>query len=435
MAATGLVSYAYFSLASHSLAAADYGRITLLWSAVFITVSILYRPVEQLLARSIAEHDARRAAGAQHIRVAAAIQVGLALAFALGALALRQPIEDGLFDGSETLFWIMVATVLAYAGGYFARGVLAGRRRFGSYGALLLLESSTRVTFAVAVAIGLASGVSIVGLGMAVGPAVSLVVVGALAGRAALLAQRRGGGGGVQAAREATAGRTAPGAEEPPAAVSAADPEVSLARGAGYAGGVLVIMASEQAFLAAGPLLINATEAVAGAALAGFAFNALLIARAPLQLFQAIQASILPHLTRLRAGGHVDPFRRSVRLTLLAIAVFAAVVTLALLAVGPEVMRLLFGDAFDYARGGLALMGVGMGFYLAGATLTQAVLARGEAGRAAVRWLAAAAVFVALLLVPGMDDRVLQVEAAFAGGAVALLAGMGLLYRRGETRS
>jgi hypothetical protein len=47
-------------LASHALDAAAYGRITLLWSAVFITVSILYRPVEQLLAHSVADHDARR---------------------------------------------------------------------------------------------------------------------------------------------------------------------------------------------------------------------------------------------------------------------------------------------------------------------------------------------------------------------------------------
>jgi hypothetical protein len=34
-------------------------------------------------------------------------------------------------------------------------------------------------------------------------------------------------------------------------------------------------------------------------ALAGVVFNVLLIARAPLQLFQAIQTSLLPHLTGL----------------------------------------------------------------------------------------------------------------------------------------
>ena len=68
---------------------------------------------------------------------------------------------------------------------------------------------------------------------------------------------------------------------------------------------------------------MKATADSGGAALAGFTFNVLLIARAPLQLFQAVQTSILPHLTRLRAGGERDPFKRSVNLTLAAIAGFA----------------------------------------------------------------------------------------------------------------
>mgnify|MGYP000886604331 CR=1 FL=1 len=63
---TGLVTYAYFALASHSLTEAEYGRITLLWSAVFVTVCILYRPVEQLLSRTIADRAARGAAGNAH---------------------------------------------------------------------------------------------------------------------------------------------------------------------------------------------------------------------------------------------------------------------------------------------------------------------------------------------------------------------------------
>src|SRR3954454_11489033 len=42
---TGLITFAYFALASHSLPEDEYGGITLLWSAVFITVSVLYRPV------------------------------------------------------------------------------------------------------------------------------------------------------------------------------------------------------------------------------------------------------------------------------------------------------------------------------------------------------------------------------------------------------
>ena len=58
-------------------------------------------------------------------------------------------------------------------------------------------------------------------------------------------------------------------------------------------------MLSEQTLLNAGPLLVRASE---GAAAAGFIFNVLMIARAPLVLFQAVATSLLPHLTRLRSS-------------------------------------------------------------------------------------------------------------------------------------
>ena len=174
---TGLITYAYFALASHNLSESDYGDITLLWSAVFFTVSVLYRPVEQLLSRTIADRDARGETGTEHLRVAATIQLALGALFAVVALALRGPIQDDLFDGSETLYWILIGTVLAYAASYFARGYLAGHHRFGLYGLLVLMEASSRCLFAVAVAVGIASGQDVVAFGMLAAPLVSLAVV------------------------------------------------------------------------------------------------------------------------------------------------------------------------------------------------------------------------------------------------------------------
>ena len=409
--ATGLITFGYFSLASHSLPEDEYGRVTLLWSTMFITVSVLYRPVEQLLSRTIADHDARGVPGNHHLRVAATIQLALGVAFAVVALLLREPIEDDLFAGSSALYWILVVGVLAYAASYFARGFLAGHHHFGLYGGLVLMEASSRCLFALAVAIGIAEGQSAVALGMVAAPIVSLAVVPpALARR---LAPRR----------EAV----------PPSAPEGDAPEgteFTLARGTGFAAAVLVVMLCEQTFLNAGPLLVKATEDAGGAALAGFTFNVLLIARAPLQLFQAIQTSILPHLTRLRAGGESDPFRRSVSLTLLAIAGFAGFVALVMAFAGPQVMDLLFGGEFAYERGGLVIVAVGMGLYLAAATLNQALLADARAGAAAVCWALSALGFVLFLLLAEFDDRVLQVEVAFVGAAAVLSAALYALYRR-----
>ena len=399
--ATGLITFAYFSLASHSLAEDEYGRITLLWSAMFITVSVLYRPVEQLLSRTIADHDARGVGGNHHLRVAATIQLALGVAFAVLALALREPIEDDLFAGSSTLYWVLLVGVLAYAASYFARGYLAGHHLFPLYGGLVLMEASSRCLFALAVAIGIAEGQSAVALGMAAAPIVSLAVVPWAIGRRIKSTPRSG---------DAT--------------------EFTLARGTGFAAAVLLVMLAEQTFLNAGPLLVKATEDSGGAALAGFTFNVLLIARAPLQLFQSVQTSILPHLTRLRAGGETDPFARSVNLTLAAIAGFAACVALVMLVAGPQVMDLLFGGDFDYERGGLVLIAVGMGLYLAAATLNQALLAHGRAAESAACWVTAALAFVLFLLVAEFDDRVLQVEVAFVGAAALLGASLYALYRR-----
>ncbi len=427
--ATGLITYGYFSIASHTLSESDYGGITLLWSAVFITVSVLYRPVEQLLSRTIADRDARGTQGREHLRVAATIQLVLGLLFAAGALALRGQLQDGLFGGSETLYWVLLVTVLAYAVSYFARGFLAGSRRYGAYGGLVLMEALSRVMFAVAVAVGVAEGQSVVALGMAAAPIVSLAVVPFALGPRL----RRAGppSGGHETAEPAVA-RDAPVVADTSAATPPAsgEPEFTLSHGTGFAVSVLAIMLAEQTFLNAGPLLVKATEGDGGAALAGFTFNVLLIARAPLQLFQAVQTSILPHLTRLGARGETDPFRRTVNVTLIAIAGFAAAVALVMLLAGPAVMDLVFGGNFEYDRLGLVLISLGMGLYLSAATLNQALLARGQARKASAIWLAAAAGFVALLLVPGFDDRVLQVEAAYVGAALVLCGLLYALYRQ-----
>ena len=381
IATTGLVTFAYFALASHSLSPEDYAGISLLWSVLFLIISVIYRPVEQLLSHTIA---ARRAQGHEGhpLRVPLTIQLVAAVTFLAAALALRGPIEDEVFDGSAELYWILVAATLAYAASYFARGWLAGHQRFGLYGSLVLLESISRVLFALAVAVGIASGQSAVALGIAAAPIVSLLVLPwALARRV----------------RTAGAGRDAAG---------------SLREGAGFAGAVLAIMAAEQAVLNGPVLAVDATAS--DAALAGVVFNVLLIVRAPLQLFQAVQTSLLPHLSGLAATGEDAELRGAIRVTVLAIAAFAGAVVVGLGLIGPWAMDVLFGGEFDYGRAGLMVVGLGMGFHLAANTLNQAALARGRGHAAAAAWLAAAALFHVWLVQSPLDDELLAVELGYA---------------------
>jgi O-antigen/teichoic acid export membrane protein len=156
----------------------------------------------------------------------------------------------------------------------------------------------------------------------------------------------------------------------------------------------------------------------------------LLIARAPLQLFQAVQGSLLPHLAGLQATAGNAEFRRAIRVTVLASGGFGLLVGLGLFAIGPEVVGAVFDIQRDLVRGGLALVGFGMGLHLVAGTLNQAALAREQAPAAAAMWLTSAAAFVAFMLSPLVDDQLLRAETGYFGATALLCVLLGTLYRR-----
>jgi O-antigen/teichoic acid export membrane protein len=405
---TGVITYAYFLIASHTLSKHDYGQITLLWSAVFITISTLYRPIEQLLSRHVSERLTRGEPINQPMRVASTIQFGLALVFVVLALALRGPIQNDLFEGDETIYWVFFSSVLFYAASYFARGFLAGSQRFGLFVALILSESCFRTVFAVLVAVSLLSGESAVAIGITAAPALSLLVV-----------------------PFAFARRAKQEADAPPAPVAeGAEPEnFSFRSGGGFAAAVLLIMFSEQAFLNAGPLI---TRGLQGTAEAGFIFNVLMLARAPLQLFQSVSTSILPHLTSLHASEDPDSereFSKTVRVVLLGIVAFTALVVVVVLIAGPKCMQIAFGKKFTYDRIGLLLVTFGMGLYLASVTVNQACIAQGQVRRAAARWITCAAIFIGWNFIPLVSNEFRRVEVGFLLAAGALFALLYWVYR------
>jgi len=406
IATTGVVTLAYFALAAQVLDSVEYKRVTLVWAIMFVIVSVIYRPIEQLLSRTIADRRARgQASGGGHLRIALGIQLAFAATFLAVALALRPEIQDDLFDGYAALYWVLVVGVLAYAASYFARGFLAGHQRFELYGALVFVEAVSRVCFALVVVAGLASGQTAVAIGMAAAPFVSLMVV------PWFFARRR---------------------QDPPLdrlAVKETEGGLTLRRGAGFAIAVFAVMVSEQTLLNASVLTVEGTSP--DPALAGVVFSVLLIARAPLQLFQAVQGSLLPHLAGLEATAGRDEFRRAIRVTVLAIAAFAGVVAIGLFAVGPAVIGTLFHIEQPLGRVGLAIVGLAMGCHLVAGTLNQAALAREQAGAAAAVWLLSAGLFVAFMLSSLVDDQLLRAEVGYFGAAALLCALLAVVYRRG----
>lgn len=429
LALTGVVTFAFFSLATYALGDADYQAVSLLWAITFMVCSVVYRPIEQLLARTLADARGHGRSGSRDLRVAVALEAGAGLGTVALALVFKDGLQEHVFPGHSELYWVFVAAIAAYSVSYFARGWLAGSGRPELYGALVFIESSGRCLFPIAALIGLTEGTLAVALGIAAAPLLSLVVV-----PLAL----RGGVAPVESIIETEREIEALSPDGPPAEALPEDAHATRASAAGddtaltfraglvFALSVVVVMAAEQTLITAG-VLTEGTGAAALVATTGAAaaiFNAFLVARAPLQLFQAIQSTLLPHLAELRTSGDQAAAAKALWQTLLAIAVFAGTVSLGLLVLGPWAMGIVFEYDWPYTAASLALVGVGMGLHLAAGTLNQSALAHGRAPRAAVVWALAAALFLAWMLTEPVAEPVMRAASGYALASGLLLLGL-----------
>ena len=141
-------------------------------------------------------------------------------------------------------------------------------------------------------------------------------------------------------------------------------------------------------------------------------------------------ASLLPHLAGLEATEGGAAFHKAIRTTILAIAAFAGLCAVGLLAIGPWALHVAF-DKEGYTHIGLAVIAVGMGLHLTAGTLNQAALARGRAHQAAAAWLAAAVLFVLWMIVPIVSSELTRAEVGYAGCAAILCGLLYALYTRG----
>jgi O-antigen/teichoic acid export membrane protein len=397
--ATGLLTAVYFVITSHVLSPVEAKRVDLLWSIMWVAISVMYRPIEQLLSRTIAHRRAHGLAG-HPLRRPVLIQAAFGCVFLLVALVFHHKLRDDAFDGSTALYLILLLGISFYAVSYFARGWLAGHQQFKLYGGLLFMESASRCAFAIAAAVGIAHGQTAVAAGIAAAPLVSLVVLPFAFGRRVR--------------------RSRPTPHEL---------DDSTRESTSFVVSVAGIMLAEQALLNAAVVSVELVSR--DKILAGIVFNVLLIARAPLQLFMAIQTSLLPHLAKLEARRGHDDFESVVRLLIVGIAGLTVLVAGGLLLIGPFVMSHVFGQDFEYGRFGLTAVGIGMGLHLIAGTLNQAALARGQARRASIIWLGCAALFLGWTLLPVVDDVLLRVEVGYAGATALLALMLHVLYRAG----
>jgi O-antigen/teichoic acid export membrane protein len=391
----GISAYGFLFVAHKAISETEYSPLGTLWSLVFLAGPGLFLPLEQEISRALAERRARNEGGLPVVRRAATIGVGLGLGVLVLLIATARWTTDRLFDGQILLLLGLTLGLAGALAGHLTRGCLSGTGRFKGYGTYLGADGFIRVLGAVLCVV---VGVNTAGpFGIAIG------IAGLLAVPVALRVQR-------------------PDLEEGP---EAAFREVSSALG-------YLLMASIFAFalMNIGPVLVKLMADEAQADAAGRFVNGVVVARIPLFLFQAVQASLLPKLSALAHSGQLVDFRRGLKRLLVVVAGLAAVGTIGGFLLGPFVVEIMFPDA-DLSGRTMGLLAAGSGLYMLALACAQAVIALGGHRDQALGWAAGFTALMLTVLLAANDNLFLRVEVGLlVGSAVALLVMGGLLLRR-----
>jgi len=393
LVAQGISAYAYLAIASRALGPTAYSPLSALWALIFVAAPGLFLPLEQETGRALASRRVHGLGGRPVVLRAAGVGGALVVLLVVIAAAAQHPVTDRLFDGDGLLLVGLVVAIVCYAAYYLLRGTLAGNGRFGGYAVVLIVESVLRVGMVVALAVLAVHSAWVFSLGIGL-PCAAAVAL-------ALTRER---------------GLAAPG---PPAAWS----DLSSGLGLLLAASLLAQVLSNIGVLAVKVIGTSDTAA------AGRFLDNLIVARVPLFFFQAVQASLLPKLAAQAAAGHLHEFAAGLRRLLILLVAVVAVSVLGMLAVGPIIVRALFGAAYASGRVDLALLAAGSEGMMLCYALAQGCIALRAYGRMVWGWAAGVAtVGVLLAVLPGVVRRA---EIAFvAGVAVAVVVLGAVLAQR-----
>ena len=366
-----LCAYLFQVVGGRSLGTHAFAPIAILWTVFFIAATVSLIPLEQFVTREVGR--GRRVLIADR-SVVAGVTIGTGLLLA-GFVYLTR---DGLFDGQA--IFALQAFLLTVLFGFMqvGKGVLAGHRRFATYGSVLLLEGLLRLAAAVAF---LAISPTAVSLGWA--------MVCAPLGIFLISPWRLD--------RETVAG-VAP----------------TPARGflSSYAAGA----SASQLLLAGAPLGVAALGG--SEALRSIMFQTFTLYRAPLTLIYNLQGRVLSLLVR---HGNGEAIKRLAQRLLILGAILVGAAALVGFAVGPRVVELLYGAEFRPVALVAALAAAGVIAAAVTQLLSQALVATGSTGELAGAWIGGLIIGLATMLaLPGTPD--FRVAAGFVAGEVAALA-------------
>ncbi|MEJ6720472.1 lipopolysaccharide biosynthesis protein [uncultured Ilumatobacter sp.] len=388
----GIATYAFFKIGNVAVGGDKaFAPITALWFATFALAPGFFLPLEQELGRALAH---RRALGQGTAPVVKkVVQLGVALTISVVAvIAIASPwIAEIYFGGNWFMVVALVLAFASYAPAHLARGICSGNGRFRSYAVIMGSDGVIRILLCIALAIIGVTAVGAYGLAVAIAPLFAVAYV-----------YKRG-----QLAND----------DGPPASWSEVTPNL---------GWLLLGSVFAASLLNAGPiaasLLANDDQDV----LVTQFGQGVLLARIPLFLFQAVQAALLPRLSRLAAQGELDEFRSGLKRLMMVVLVVGFVGTTGAFLIGPWALEVVF-DA-DLTGRTLALLAFSSACYMIALATAQAVIALKGHALVSIGWGIGVIAFI-IGTWQGSDDVFRRVEIGLLASSIAAMVTFGLTLR------
>ena len=397
----GISIYVFFRLGQEGLGQDGFKPIVSLWFVMFALVPGFFLPLEQEVSRSVAHRRALGDGVRPVVRKVAPVAAAITLLLVVAVALARTRLTNDLFEGSAVVTLALVIALVGYAPFHIARGICSGLGHFRIYSLMIALDGLFRV---IACAVFLLAGLDRVGpyaLMVAVVPLV--IAVGAF------------GSGRL---------RTSPGT---PASWGELAPNL---------GWLLLGTLCSGALINAGPLTVDLLgEGTAPEVVTRFG-NAVLLARIPLFLFQAVNAAMLPRLTQLVTLGNATEFRAVLRRLFTLVGGVGVIGVVGAFIAGPWVLDLVYEGGID--RRTITLLAFASAVYMLAQACAQSVLSMSGHVFVAVGWVTSFASFVATAAWSS-NDLFLRVELALiTSAAVALVIfmfGLRLYFARLVSKS
>jgi O-antigen/teichoic acid export membrane protein len=335
----GVATYAFFIIGEKALGGdEEFAPIVALWFATFSLAPGFFLPLEQEMGRALSQRRALQEGGLPVVKRITRIGAITASVVLIVILFASPVITSNYFDGNWWMLAALATAFVAYAPAHLARGICAGMGRFHAYAIVIGSDGIVRILACVTLALVGIEAVGPYAFAVALAP---LVPVSYVAARGKL--------------------RTEPG------------PEASWNEVSQNLGWLLVGTVFAAALLNAGPVTANLLKDDGQDDLVTRFGYGVLLARIPLFLFQAVQAALLPRLSRLAAVGEFDEFRDGLRKLLYLVTAVGVVGTVGAFVIGPFVLEVVYDTELSGRT--LAMLALSSALYMAALATAQAVIA------------------------------------------------------------